>query len=83
MRAILLAYATAATFAGLRANSCVSQGYFSGWARACLITANAPTTRMRLKYRSPCLEMGPSRCLPPVESSRETMPVQAAKSRPS
>src|SRR5262245_5442235 len=33
MRAILLASATAATFAGLRANSCVSQGYFSGWAR--------------------------------------------------
>jgi MFS family permease len=28
MRALLLASATAATFAGLRANSCVSQGYF-------------------------------------------------------
>src|SRR5262245_49640265 len=41
MRAVLLASATAATFAGLRANSCVSQRYFSGWARACLITAKA------------------------------------------
>ena len=30
MRAILLATAIAATFGGLRANSCVSQGYFSG-----------------------------------------------------
>ena len=37
---------------------------------------------MRRKYRSPCLEMGPSLCLPPVESSRGTMPIQAAKSRP-
>src|SRR5215468_6120535 len=57
MRAVLLATATATTFAGLRANSCVCQGYFTGWARACLITANAPTTRMRRRYRSPCLEM--------------------------
>ena len=44
-------------------------------------TANAPTTRLRRRYRPPCLEMGPNRCLPPVESSRETMPIQAAKSR--
>jgi len=26
--------------------------------------------------------MGPSRCLPPVEFWRETMPIQDAKSRP-
>jgi hypothetical protein len=82
MRAVLLAIATATTFAGLRANSCVTHGYFSGCARARLKTANAPTISMRRKYRSPCLEMGPRRCLPPVESSRETMPIQAAKSRP-
>src|SRR5215475_12458718 len=82
MRAVLLAIATATTFAGLRASSCVTQGYFSGWARACLKTASAPTIRMRRKYWSPCFEIGPSRCLPPVESSRGTMPIQAAKSRP-
>ena len=35
MRAILLATGTAATFASLRANNCVSHGYLSGWARAC------------------------------------------------
>jgi hypothetical protein len=78
----LVATAIAATFGGLRANSCVSQGYFSERARAWFKTANAPTTRMRRRYRPPCLEMGPNRCLPLVESSRETMPIQAAKSRP-
>src|SRR5262249_29655592 len=44
--------------------------------------AGLGTIRIRRKCRSPCLEMGPRRCLPPVESSRETMPIQAAKSRP-
>src|SRR6266536_6066330 len=37
---------------------------------------------MRRKWRSPCLEIGPSFCLPPVESWRGTSPIQAAKSRP-
>ena len=38
--------------------------------------------RMRLRYWSPCFEIGPSFCLPPVESCRGTIPIQAAKSRP-
>jgi hypothetical protein len=42
----------------------------------------APTTRMRLRYWSPRFEIGPSLCLPPVESCRGTIPIQAAKSRP-
>ena len=49
MRAILLASATATTLNGLRARSCVSQGYFSGLWRAYRNTAQAPTTRMRRK----------------------------------
>src|SRR3981081_2134032 len=32
--------------------------------------------------RSPCLEMRPGRCLPPVPWSRPVSPIQAAKSRP-
>jgi hypothetical protein len=60
----------------------VSQGYFSGFSLARRKTACAPTTRMRLRYWSPCLEIGPSLCLPPVESCRGTRPIQAAKSRP-
>src|SRR6516164_1912304 len=82
MRAILLASATATTLNGRRARSCVSHGYFLGCWRARRRTACAPTTRMRRKYRSPCLEIGPSFCLPPVESCRGTSPIQAAKSRP-
>src|SRR6516165_6991939 len=82
MRAILLASATATTLNGRRARSCVSHGYFLGCWRARRRTACAPTTRMRRKYRSPCLEIGPSFCLPPVESCRGTSPTQAAKSRP-
>src|SRR5438094_484111 len=69
MRAILLARATATTLNGLRARSCVSHGYFSGCRRACFNTACAPTTRMHLRYWSPCFEIGPSFCLPPVEPS--------------
>src|SRR5712691_4013795 len=82
MRAILLASATATTLNGLRARSSVSHGYFSGCSRARFKTAWAPTTRMRLRYWSPCFEIGPSLCLPPVEPSRGTNPIQAAKSRP-
>ena len=38
---------------------------------------------MRLRYWSPCFEIGPSFCLPPVEIfPRAPMPIQAAKSRP-
>jgi hypothetical protein len=48
-RAILLASATATTLNGRRARSWVSQGYFSGYWRACFNTAQAPTTRMRRK----------------------------------
>ncbi len=50
---------------GRRARSCVSQGNFSGFCLARRKTACAPTTRMRLRYWSPCLEIGPSFCLPP------------------
>ena len=39
MRAILLASATATTLNGLRARSCVNQGYFSGFCRASFNTA--------------------------------------------
>jgi hypothetical protein len=81
-RAILLATATATTLNGLRSRSCVTHGYFSGWWRARFNTAWAPTTKMRLRYWSPRFEIGPSLCLPPVESSRGTIPIQAAKSRP-
>jgi len=49
IRAILLASATATSFAGRRANSCMSQACFSGWARACRMTAVAPTIRRRRK----------------------------------
>src|SRR5216684_1054041 len=80
--AILLASATATTLNGRRARSCVSQGYFSGCWRARRKTAWAPTMRMRRRYWSPCFEIGPSFCLPPVESCRGTIPIQAAKSRP-
>ena len=45
----------------------MTHGYFSGWWRARFNTAWAPTTRMRLRYWSPCFEIGPSFCLPPVE----------------
>ena len=38
--------------------------------------------RMRLRYWSPCFEIGPSFCLPPVKFCRGTIPIQAAKSRP-
>src|SRR5437660_1359014 len=82
MRAILLASATATTLKGRRARSCVSQRYFSGFCLARRKTECAPTTRMRRKQRSPCLEIGPSFCLPPVESCRGTSPIQAAKLRP-
>jgi hypothetical protein len=78
----LLASATATSLKGRRARSCVSQGYFSGFCLARRNTARAPTTRMRLRYWSPCLEIGPSFCLPPVESCSGTSPIQAAKSRP-
>ena len=67
-RAILLATATATTLNGLRSRSRVTHGYFSGWWRARFNTAWAPTTRMRLRYWSPCFEIGPSFCLPPVGS---------------
>jgi hypothetical protein len=39
VRAILLASATATTLNGLRARSCVSQGYFSGFCFASFNTA--------------------------------------------
>src|SRR6516165_1641535 len=81
-RAILLASAMATTLNGRRARSCVSQGYVSGFCLARRSTECAPTTRRRRRYRSPCLEIGPSFGLPPVESCRGTNPIQAAKSRP-
>jgi transposase len=43
---------------------------------------SAPSTRSRRRYRSPCLEMCPSRTLPPVPLWRGTSPIQAAKCRP-
>jgi hypothetical protein len=36
---------------------------------------------MRLRYWSPRFEIGPSLCLPTIEPSRGTIPIQAAKSR--
>ena len=51
MRAVLLAIAAETTFAGLRASSCVTYGYFSGCARARPKTANAPTTIETLAVR--------------------------------
>src|SRR6516162_8236664 len=82
MRAILLASAMATTLNGRRARSCVSQGYFCGLCLARRNTECAPITRSRRRYRSPCFDIGPSFCLPPVESCRGTSPIQAAKSRP-
>ena len=73
---------TATTLNGLRSRSRVTHGHFSGWWRARFNTAWAPTTRMRLRYWSPRFEIGPSFCLPPVDSCRGTIPIQAAKSRP-
>ena len=83
IRAILLAKATAATLVGRRAITSSSQGWFAvPRLLACRITVIAPATSSHRRYGSPCLEILPRRCFPPVEFCRGTSPIQAAISRP-
>jgi hypothetical protein len=82
IRAILLASATATTLKGRSARSRVTQGYLRGLSFARRRVETAPITSMRRRYRSPCLDIGPSFAFPPVDICRGTNPIQAAKSRP-
>jgi hypothetical protein len=59
----------------------VSHGYFAGMLAGTPQDRMHPNNRMRRKERSPCLEIGPSLCLPPVEPWRGTSPTEAAKAR--
>lgn len=82
-RAILLAMATLATRAGLRASKARRRGSAaSGLCRARRIREVAPITRSFLRYRSPILVMRPSRSFPPLEFCDGVRPSQAANSRP-
>src|ERR1700688_5005899 len=77
-RAILLASATAATFVGRHSINRPSQGRFCvPCLRAQRITAIAPTTSNRRKYRLPCFVMLPSLSLPPVACCLGTNPIHA------
>ena len=51
-------------FGRRRSSNCISQRCLSGWVRACHSTATAPIMSNRRKYRSPRLEIEPSRSLP-------------------
>src|SRR5665213_2921733 len=83
IRAILLASATAATFVGRRSINWPSHGRFCvPCLRAEWMTAIAPTTSNRRKYRLPCLVILPSLSLPPVVCCFGTNPIQAARLRP-
>src|SRR3954452_15910951 len=46
------------------------------------MTAMAPAISNHRRYRLPCLEIPPSRSLPPVECCLGTSPIQAARLRP-
>src|ERR1700746_1654545 len=82
MRAILLARATAACFAGIRASSAANHGATSGWARARPIRPLAATTGSGRRWRSRFLLMPPTRSPPPLEFSLGTRPIQAEQRRP-
>jgi hypothetical protein len=82
-----LASASATTLNGRSARSCATQGYFSGFCLAHRNTACAPT-RMRLRYWSPCLEMGPSFCSArlrrrPIQAIHRALPRAHAATRDS
>jgi hypothetical protein len=82
-RVSLLAMAVLTTLAGRRAKSAlIHPAAAEALPRACRKSVVAPSTRSRRRYRSPCLEMCPSRTLPPVPLWRGTKPIQAAKWRP-
>ena len=82
-RANLLAIAILTMPAGRRARSAlIHPADTEALPRACRKSVVAPSTRSRRRYRSPCLEMCPSRTLPPVPLCRGTSPIQAAKCRP-
>src|SRR6267154_3149054 len=46
------------------------------------MTESAPATNRPRRYRSPCLLILPSLCLPPLECCCGTIPIQAEKLRP-
>lgn len=83
VRASLFATATATTI-GLRRSSKASiQGPLTRErAFGYRTTVRAPKTNRWRRYRSPCLVIPPSLCLPPEEFCRGVRPSQAANSRP-
>ena len=83
VRASLFATATATTI-GRRRSSKASIHGPSTRERALgyRTTVRAPRTSRWRRYRSPCLVMPPSLCLPPDEFWRGVRPSQAANSRP-
>lgn len=83
VRASLFATATATTM-GRRRSSKASIHGPSTRERAFgyRTTVRAPKTSRWRRYRSPCLVMPPSLCLPPDEFCRGVSPSQAANSRP-
>jgi len=44
---------------------------------ACLMTNMTPAKNSQRRYWSPCLDISPKRCLPPVEFCFVTIPIHA------
>src|ERR1700688_596671 len=83
MRTSLLANATTTTFWCVRPSSCASQSLRPGACFClCCSTLRAPCTKSLRKYLLPRLLMPSNFCLPPLECSPGTIPIQADSARP-
>ena len=80
--AILLASATATTLNGLRARSCVSQGYFPAAGAHTAIPRRLRPPECVANSDPPVWRSAPASACRRSKSSRGTIPIQAAKSRP-